>query len=152
MSAIYRRSSRLNNKYTHENKKRVINVIAYIKLYLKLIDYYNYSIRRIFYYEKLTKYLLCNIDIIYLHYNLIGNNWGPYILAKIINKKYKETLFDITKLYNNNLLTKQKSQHLTTITTKVINVNKNYLFSRTKYLFKTILPNDIIREIITKWL
>ena len=150
MSAIYRRSVRLENKYADENKQKVIKVISDIKCYLKIMDYYNS--RRIYYFEKLTKYLLCNLNILYLDYKLIGKIWGLDNLAKMIIKKYKELLFDITNLYNHDLLSKQKSHHLTTITTKIINMNKNYLFSKTKYLFKTILPCDIIREIITKWI
>jgi hypothetical protein len=152
MSAIYRRSERLENKYKDENKEKVIKVISNIKSYIKMMDFYGDRSRRIYYFEKLSKYLLYNLDTIYLHYKLIGNNWIPYNLTKMINKKYKEILIDIIKLYNNYLLTKQKSNHLITITTKVINMNKNYLFSKTKYLFNTILPTDIIREIITKWL
>jgi hypothetical protein len=152
MSAIYRRSSRLENKYTDENKQKVRKVISDVKKYLQIMDYYNHRSRRIYYFEKLTKYLLCNLNILYLDYKLIGKIWGLDNLVKMIIKKYKELLFDITNLYNRDLLSKQKSQNLTTITTKIINMNKNYLFSKTKYLFKTILPSDIIREIITKWI
>jgi hypothetical protein len=152
MTTIYRRSTRLENKYTDENKQKVIKVISDIKCYLRMMDYYKHRNRKIYYFEKLTKYLLFNLNILYLDYSLIGKIWGLDNLAKMIIKRYKELLFEITNLYNDDLLSKQKSQHLTSITTKIINMNKNYLFSKTKYLFKTILPGDIIREIITKWI
>jgi len=151
-----------NSRCRKATVKHIINdILSYIKNMESLKKYDNdsyvsernlYRSRRLFYFDKLTKYLLSNLDILYRDYKLIGKIGGLENFAKNIIKKYTEIISDITDFYNRNLLEKQQTEYLIDNAKKVINMNKKYLFSKTKYLFKTNLPGDIIREIVTEWI
>ena len=138
-------------KCKDDSKNDLLKIINKIKGYL-LDIYYQNGPKRIYIFEKLVKFLLFNLNTFYLHYNLIAPTSICDNFTVILIKKLNDITIDIQHLYDAQIITQKKMRHLTITTKKVLNTCNTYLFSKNKYLFKTILSPDIIREIITKWI